>query len=418
MDSMWLEVILNVKAEEMDALCATLIANGVPGLAVEEEEEFRAFLEENRQYWDYVDDELMEQMKGVSRVKFYVTDDADGKKQLAGYLQDIDLPYTTVPLREYDWAHSWQKYYRPLAVGEKLYIVPEWERDTAEIPADVTRLLMNPGLTFGTGSHASTQLCLEGVEAHTKPNDLVLDLGCGSGILAIAALCLGARFATGVDIDPKAVDVAYENAALNGIGKDRCRFLAGNVLADQSLVNELAQEKADLVLANIVADVIIPLAPVVPRLLKEDGVFLCSGIIDTRGDEVAAALECTSSAGEKRPAGSPWKPNRNEPGEHERQDSEYDGDRRCAPPGPGPRPADDDHQRHPRQPAFSQGPAAESGVHEGRCAHHSGGHFGKVCPRVGDAALPHGAEPDEHRLFRPGQLRGRDPVLPAWELAG
>ena len=253
MDSMWLEVILNVKAEEMDALCATLIANGVPGLAVEEEEEFRAFLEENRQYWDYVDDELMEQMKGVSRVKFYVTDDADGKKQLAGYLQDIDLPYTTVPLREYDWAHSWQKYYRPLAVGEKLYIVPEWERDTAEIPAGVTRLLMNPGLTFGTGSHASTQLCLEGVEAHTKPNDLVLDLGCGSGILAIAALCLGARFATGVDIDPKAVDVAYENAALNGIGKDRCRFLAGNVLADQSLVNELAQEKADLVLANIVA---------------------------------------------------------------------------------------------------------------------------------------------------------------------
>ena len=169
MDSMWLEVILNVKAEEMDALCATLIANGVPGLAVEEEEEFRAFLEENRQYWDYVDeglaarmkgasrvkfyvpdDELMEQMKGVSRVKFYVTDDADGKKQLAGYLQDVDLPYTTVPLREYDWAHSWQKYYRPLAVGEKLYIVPEWERDTAEIPADVTRLLMNPGLTFGT----------------------------------------------------------------------------------------------------------------------------------------------------------------------------------------------------------------------------------------------------------------------------
>ena len=260
MDSMWLEVILNVKAEEMDALCATLIANGVPGLAVEEEEEFRAFLEENRQYWDYVDDELMEQMKGVSRVKFYVTDDADGKKQLAGYLQDVDLPYTTVPLREYDWAHSWQKYYRPLAVGEKLYIVPEWERDTAEIPADVTRLLMNPGLTFGTGSHASTQLCLEGVEAHTKPNDLVLDLGCGSGILAIAALCLGARFATGVDIDPKAVDVAYENAALNGIGKDRCRFLAGNVLADQSLVNELAQEKADLLLANIVADVIIPLA--------------------------------------------------------------------------------------------------------------------------------------------------------------
>ena len=291
MDSMWLEIILNARSEELDNLCATLIANGVPGLAVEEEEEFRTFLEENRQYWDYVDDELMEQMKGVSRIKFYVTDDEDGQKQLKGYLQGIDLPYTSGRLREYDWAHSWQKYYRPLAIGKKLYIVPEWERDTAEIPDGCTTLLMNPGLTFGTGSHASTQLCLEGVEEYVIPGRPVLDLGCGSGILAIAALRLGASQATGVDIDPKAVDVAYENAALNGIGKDRCRFLAGNVIADRGLVEELAQVQAPLVLANIVADVIIPLAPVVPRLLAQGGTFLCSGIIDKRGDEVAAALE-------------------------------------------------------------------------------------------------------------------------------
>lgn len=291
MDSVWLEVSLNVKAEDLDQVSAQLIANGVPGLAVEEEEEFRAFLEENRQYWDYVDDELLERMKGVSRIKLYVTDDDDGKKQLAAYLAGVDLPYTTVPLREYDWAHSWQKYYRPLAVGEKLWIVPEWERDSAELPAGAVRLLMNPGLTFGTGSHASTQLCLEGIQEVLKPDSLVLDLGCGSGILAVAALCLGARHATGVDIDPKAVDVAYENAALNDIGRDKCRFLAGNVISDRSLVEELARERADLVLANIVADVIIPLAPVVPRLLAAEGTFLCSGIIDTRGDEVAAALE-------------------------------------------------------------------------------------------------------------------------------
>ena len=134
MDSMWLEIVLNAKSEELDNLCARLIANGVPGLAVEEEEEFRAFLEENRQYWDYVDDALLEQMKGVSRVKFYVTDDADGQKQLAGYLKGIDLPYTSVQLREYDWAHSWQKYYRPLSIGKKIYIIPEWERDTAQVP--------------------------------------------------------------------------------------------------------------------------------------------------------------------------------------------------------------------------------------------------------------------------------------------
>lgn len=293
MDSMWLEIILNARSEELDEISATLIANGVPGLAVEEEEEFRTFLEENRQYWDYVDDELMEQMKGVSRIKFYVTDDEDGQKQLRQYLRGIDLPYTAVQLREYDWAHSWQKYYRPLAIGKKLYIIPEWERDTAQVPEGCTTLLMNPGLTFGTGSHASTQLCLEGIEDYVVPGHPVLDLGCGSGILAIAALRLGASHATGVDIDPKAVDVAYENAALNGIGKDRCRFLAGNVIADQSLVAELAQAQAPLVLANIVADVIIPLAPVVPQLLAEGGTFLCSGIIDKRGDEVAAALEAS-----------------------------------------------------------------------------------------------------------------------------
>ncbi|MDY3014632.1 MAG: 50S ribosomal protein L11 methyltransferase [Evtepia sp.] len=290
MDSIWLEIAINTKSEELEALSARLIANGVTGFVVEEEEEFLSFLEENRQYWDYVDDELMEQMKGVSRVKLYVTDDQDGQAQLAQYLKGIDLPYTSVPLREYDWAHSWQKYYRPLAIGKKLYIVPEWERDTAAIPEGATRLLLNPGLTFGTGSHASTQLCLEGLEDYTVPGAPVLDLGCGSGILAIAALRLGASHAVGVDIDPKAVDVAYENAALNDIGKDRCRFLAGNVLDDDGLVRELAQEKAPLVLANIVADVIIPLAPLVPTLLAPGGTFLCSGIIDQRGDEVAAAL--------------------------------------------------------------------------------------------------------------------------------
>jgi len=119
----------------------------------------------------------------------------------------------------------------------------------------------------------------------------VLDLGCGSGILSIAALRLGAEHAVAVDIDPKAVDVAYENAALNGIGKDRYTVMAGNVIADKGLAAQLAQERYHLVLANIVADVIIPLSAQVPALLEQDGVFLCSGIIDTRADEVQAALE-------------------------------------------------------------------------------------------------------------------------------
>ena len=168
-------------------------------------------------------------------------------------------------------------------------MVPQWEREEP-IPQGRSPLYLNPGLTFGTGSHASTQLCLEGVEEHTAPGRPVLDLGCGSGILSIAALCLGARTAVAVDIDPKAVDVAYENAALNGIGKDRYTVRAGDILSDRSLAGELARQRYHLVLANIVADVIIPLSAQVPRLLEEDGVFLCSGIIDTRAHEVEEAL--------------------------------------------------------------------------------------------------------------------------------
>ena len=347
-DIKWLEVVLDTTEEELEGLCARLTANGVTGMAIEDEEDFKTFLEQNRQYWDYVDEGLMEQMRGVCRVKLYVTDDDDGKKQLARWLEGIDLPYTAASLGENDWAHSWQKYYKPMAVGERLYIVPEWEREEP-VPAGKVPLYLNPGLTFGTGNHASTQLCLAGLEAYTVPGQPVLDLGCGSGILSIAALALGASEAAAVDIDPKAVDVAYENAALNGVGRDRYTVLAGDVLSDQDLVSrlgtekyalvlgaskalavdidpkavdvayenaalngigrdrytvragdvlsdaalarELAQQRYHLVLANIVADVIIPLAPHVPPLLEEDGVFLCSGIIDSRAGEVAAALE-------------------------------------------------------------------------------------------------------------------------------
>lgn len=290
MDLSWLEITLNVDATDLDDVSSKLIAAGVPGLVVEDEEEFHRFLEENRQYWDYVDDELLERMKGVTRIKFYVTDDEDGKQQLTRYLKNIPMPYTTTSLREQDWAHSWQKYYHPIEIGERLYIIPEWEKDTA-IPDGRAALYLNPGLTFGTGSHASTQLCLEGVEEYTQKGGQVLDLGCGSGILSIATLVLGSNFATAVDIDPKAVGVAYENAALNGIGKDRYEVCSGDVLSDEALFAKLAERKYQLVLANIVADVILPLCTPVTNLLEPDGIFICSGIIDSRSDEIATELQ-------------------------------------------------------------------------------------------------------------------------------
>ena len=291
MELTWLEITINTTGDDLDALTARLTANGVVGLVIEDENDFKQFLEQNRQYWDYVDDELLQRMEGAAQVKFYVTDDEDGQAQLRQYTAGLEgYEILSVPLKENDWATSWQKYYKPLAVGEKLYIIPEWEKGRA-LPEGKTPVWLNPGLTFGTGSHASTQLCLEALEQAVHPGDRVLDLGCGSGILSIAALCLGASFASAVDIDPKAVGVAYENAALNGIGKNRYDVRAGNVLSDKGLVAELAGQKHQVVLANIVADVIIPLSAFAGEFMAPDGFFICSGIIDTRSDEVAAALK-------------------------------------------------------------------------------------------------------------------------------
>ena len=285
----WIEAAFRSSPGDIDALCERLTALGAEGLVIEDEADFRRFLEQNRQYWDYVDQELMDRMRGVTRVKFYVTDDGAGRVQLEQYTRGLDAEYTVTPLTDNDWAYSWQKYYRPMAVGERLYIVPEWERGRP-VPPGRTPLYLNPGLTFGTGSHASTQLCLEGVEEHTLTGRPVLDLGCGSGILSIAALKLGAKRAVAVDIDDKCLDVAYENAAMNGIGAGRYTVRAGDVLSDRALAAELAQKRYQLVLANIVADVIIPLSARAGEFLDTDGVFLCSGIIDTRADEVRAAL--------------------------------------------------------------------------------------------------------------------------------
>ena len=291
MDDRWLEVTLPVPADRLDRVCDMLTANGMAGLVVEEEGDFLRFLEQNRQYWDYVDEGLAARMKGASRVKFYVPDSEAGQTQLRQYLAGLEeYEPQTVSLREEDWATSWQKYYQPIPVGRRVYIVPDWMRGQGT-PEGRVPLYLNPGLTFGTGAHPTTQLCLELLEEALRPGDKVLDLGCGSGILAIAALALGASRAIGVDIDPKAADVAFENAALNGVGPDRLSVYAGDVLSDKKLAARLEPGQNRVVLANIVADVIIPLSATAGRFMTDGGVFLTSGIIDGRQEEVKAALE-------------------------------------------------------------------------------------------------------------------------------
>ena len=166
--------------------------------------------------------------------------------------------------------------------------MPEWLHP--ENPEQRVEVLLDPGMIFGTGAHASTQMCMRELEHTVHGGERVLDLGSGSGILSITALLLGAKTATGVDIDPKAEDIARENAAINGLHDDRFRAVTGDVIGDKAMMERLGSGY-DIVLANIVADVIIPLSPIVPRFLTDEGVFICSGILDVRFDEVAAAIE-------------------------------------------------------------------------------------------------------------------------------
>ncbi|MGI6028378.1 MAG: 50S ribosomal protein L11 methyltransferase [Candidatus Heteroscillospira sp.] len=282
----WIEASVETKSELIDLKCAELAELGVPGMVIEDEQDFRDFLENNRQYWDYVDEELEQRFAGVSRIKFYLSDDEEGLAVLAR-VRDNGYNPTVSYIEDSDWENNWREFYRPLEIGEKLVVVPEWEDCdcNGRLP-----LRLDPGLIFGTGSHATTRMCLMALENYAAPGKRVLDLGCGSGILGIGARVLGCGWVCGCDIDPKAPDVALSNAGLNGIDGSDFRIYAGDVLTDGGLKRELGGGY-DIVLANIVSDVIIPLAPMVPGFLKEDGIFITSGIIEGRQDEVRAAIE-------------------------------------------------------------------------------------------------------------------------------
>ena len=315
----WLELHIDTTHDGLDPVTALLSSLGIDNVMIDDEEEFRSFLEETRPHWDYVDEALEREMRGKSRVTFYLLAGDAGLAKLAEVriaLQELKesrsdcgtLLLTLENVQDADWETSWKQYYKPLPIGERLLVVPQWEAETPEVQAASAcrvPLILDPGLTFGTGSHATTRLCLTALERRIQGGERVLDLGCGSGILSIAALTLGAASAAAVDIDDKCLTVAYENAALNGIGRDRYTVLVGDAVSDRALKAQLGSGY-DIVVANIVADVIIGLAPSVRQFLKPGGLFLCSGIIDTRADEVADALRHAGWTIEDTRSGEGW----------------------------------------------------------------------------------------------------------------
>lgn len=296
---MWKEITVFTTNDGLDIVAGRFDMLGVTQLEINEGlAGVAGYLDEAASFWDYADpDELTPEREPF--VRAYIADVPENAKiieavapamdELGKMDMGVDLGSLRIEERlvsEEDWANNWKAYYKPLEIGERLVVRPSWE---AIGDTDRVVLSLDPGMAFGTGTHQTTRLCLEFLERLVKNGDEMLDLGCGSGILSIAGLLLGASHAIAVDIDPIVETIAAENAAMNGI-KDEYRIMTGDILSDDGIKREISKQRYDIVTANIVASVIIKLAPQIPALLKDDGVFIASGIILERLDEVKDAL--------------------------------------------------------------------------------------------------------------------------------
>ncbi len=301
----WLEITIKTTSNKIDSVVTALTAGGFSDLLIEDQEEFETFLDKNREYWDYIDEELQEKLQGLSNIKLYLEDtDSQGLQRLTALTQKLDLPMTTALLPDTDWEESWKDNYPPQEVGQDLVVLPYWRADEE---TSRKKIILDPGLTFGTGAHPSTQMVMEAMEELVKPGASCLDLGSGSGILSIAALRLGAKSAIGIDIDPKAEGIARENAAYNGFSSPEFTALTGNVTEDRELMDKLSQNHYDVVLVNIVADVIIGLSGVLPAFLDETSTVICSGILDVRLNDVITALTAAGLTVTSQRAKEDWR---------------------------------------------------------------------------------------------------------------
>lgn len=297
----WIMVSIYTTSLGIDFVCDMLSDLGINGVEIEDEQDFKDFLEENQKYWDYVDDDLLREKEQETRVKIYLENNETLAETIASLKSSLDmlkskdrdmawgrLEFDTAGINEEDWANNWKQYFHPIEVGNKILICPEWEQ--AEPTDGRTVFTVNPGMTFGTGTHHTTKLCIEELETVVTDTTELLDIGCGSGILSVISLLLGAKEAWAVDIDPACEHVALENAQMNGVDTDLYHIYSGDIITDADLFDKLAVRKYDVIAANIVADVIIALLPIVKKLIKPGGTFVCSGIIEERLDDVLGAM--------------------------------------------------------------------------------------------------------------------------------
>lgn len=294
----FIQIDIYTSSEAIDGITGALIERGITGFVIQDSADFEDFLADKNANWDYVDDSLMGLKTVEPHVTVYVHDNAQGLEMLAsikelvngyaennsdGFYGNIRLELANV--KEEDWANNWKQYYKPFRVGKSLIVKPSWEN--VEAGENDKILEIDPASTFGTGQHYTTKMVMETLEDVVKSGDRVLDLGCGSGILTIAAMLFGAKEATICDIFENAVKTASENIESNGFTSFKAH--CGNIIEDKKLREEIGGGY-DVICANIVADVIIAMSPLFEGFLKPGGRLVVSGIIDERADEVKTAL--------------------------------------------------------------------------------------------------------------------------------
>lgn len=296
----WTEVNIYTTTPAIDLLCSKLEDIGIKGFAIRDAEDFNEFLQNKNGQWDYIDDDLMGLSQCETCITVYLPDNNQGKDMLLAIrsmlaelkANDNDNSYGRLvaelsSIREEDWANNWKKYFKPIEIGEKLIIKPSWENCSND---DNRKILeIDPASSFGTGQHHTTRLCLELLEKSLNQGDRVLDMGCGSGILSIGAMLLGAENAVAVDIEENASVTAMENALKNNIPKEKYTTYFGNILTDSKLADKI-DSKYDIIVANIVADVLIAMKDYFVRYIKNNGILIVSGIITERMDEVINAI--------------------------------------------------------------------------------------------------------------------------------
>ena len=279
--------VYTVKPEELETVETVLIQNEIYDFVVNDPRDVKELLDKKNSYdWDYVDESVMDLENERPSIVLYIDNDDKADLEIESVFNDIKavLPDSEIisnVVCDEDWKDKWKEYFKPTKVTDRLVVKPTWEEYESKDEEIVIEI--DPGMAFGTGTHETTSLCLELIEKYIKEGDTLLDVGCGSGILAIAAGLLGASDVLGIEIDPVAVEIGNENVALNKLS-NKIRVIYGDLTKG-------VDYKADIVAANLMADLVKMLSPSVPAHIKEDGIYISSGILAVLADEVGAVIE-------------------------------------------------------------------------------------------------------------------------------